>query len=1165
LAEVRAMQTEEILASTAAASSQDEKAQAAVTPDAGADENGQGVPTEPAVGQSAEIAALLKQQQSPATKATKGKPSDTGAAEGAPGAPAPAAGEKPKKPKKPAAAGEPKGPDAAKAPKTPKAPKPAKGPKDPAAPDAKDAAPAMAATPDAKDAAPATAAASDVKDAAPAPAATPDAKDAAPAPATATDAKAPAAPDASAPAVAPAPSPPAPKGGGVDWDSEVAWHDHFQQFKGAGGGAAAAGGGGAAPAAASPDRGQMVLDALKGGAGEGLKEGATAFLIESAVNAASSKIPMAASILETGRLIKTLSQGGPQAWLEQSITGQNAIVGKWGDAFTKLSKGGIVDKIEGVVNLLEGASSLIGTLNSILWIVAGVGFLASLAFPALLPFVVLASQWAMTLSKVSTIIDVFTTLLRLVVMAGRSLEILYSDASPEELLKKQESLKGQTKDFTKEASSRALSSGRERVQDKVKARRAAAAAPPAPAPAPAAASAAPKPSMSSRILNVLGMAAGDFRGADADGNRGLGRDFAEAKQESGRALDVSRAFGGKTDTATKLDKMEQAGATVFLNEKHEKHVDEGLRASGQKGTVRLEEQRAKARLTAATAEAQRVETAANAERDRLAAAAETRKAAEDRLDEARAAQRPAIAEAEAVANARRGELVTLDAEVRRTQAQLQQEQEVLTQAQYCQAHDQAGAKSGQYDDIVATSRANVAELEGRLSDAQRAVALQRVSVQQAEAQVGERRAALQAIEADAAAAAQAERAAATKVAAANQAQQGAAADRAAEQQRFDGRDAARAGAAEKKGAENAAGASAHRAWLAFDGAGPTRLHGPENSAGRSAIDILDGTHKPGEKTAVGALESLAGGVDAVDQSMSGKSGASGQNASPIADRVRERLARLAEELPAPPTQARAEGQSAAARLNALDQEEEDLRNKRLSVSTVKGQMRQETAALGTLAGAAKAGQAATGAQAKQAETLSQKQDKAGQQVGQDAAKGGEAAGKGAEAQGLMNPIVGGMLKLMGLIPSKVTSKGAQGAAATQQLASGLKDQGAATKGAQSMSDQAKTDIGQMKQETAGAGGEAQALGQELATTEQALAAKQAETTQLDGQLGEADAAGAQRLQAIATERQQLAQLQTGALARADEWVHTHAGVRTKGVAEAEALAAQAGAGRGAKP
>jgi hypothetical protein len=299
--------------------------------------------------------------------------------------------------------------------------------------------------------------------------------------------------------------------------------------------------------------------------------------------------------------------------------------------------------------------------------------------------------------------------------------------------------------------------------------------------------------------------------------------------------------------------------------------------------------------------------------------------------------------------------------------------------------------------------------------------------------------------------------------------------------------------------------------------------------------------------------------------MSGKSGASGQNASPIADRVRERLARLAEELPAPPTQARAEGQSAAARLNALDQEEEDLRNKRLSVSTVKGQMRQETAALGTLAGAAKAGQAATGAQAKQAETLSQKQDKAGQQVGQDAAKGGEAAGKGAEAQGLMNPIVGGMLKLMGLIPSKVTSKGAQGAAATQQLASGLKDQGAATKGAQSMSDQAKTDIGQMKQETAGAGGEAQALGQELATTEQALAAKQAETTQLDGQLGEADAAGAQRLQAIATERQQLAQLQTGALARADEWVHTHAGVRTKGVAEAEALAAQAGAGRGAKP
>jgi hypothetical protein len=576
----------------------------------------------------------------------------------------------------------------------------------------------------------------------------------------------------------------------------------------------------------------------------------------------------------------------------------------------------------------------------------------------------------------------------------------------------------------------------------------------------------------------------------------------------------------------------------------------------------MEEQRARTRLAEVTAEAQRVEAAANAERDRLAAATETRKAAEDRLDEARAAQRPAITEAEAVANARRGELVALDAEVRRTQVQLAQEQEVLTQAQYCQAHDQAGSKSGQYDAMVTTARANVAELEGRLSDAQRSVALQRVSVQQAEAQVGERRAALQAIEADAAAAAQAERAAAAKVATANQAQQGAAADRAAEQQRFDGRDPAGT-AAEKRGAENTAASSTHRAWLAFDGAGPTRLHGPENSAGRSAIDILDTTHKPGEKTAVGALESLAGGVDGVNQAMSGQSGAGARNASPIADQVRARLAKLAEELPAPPTQARAEGQSAAARLNALDQEEEDLRNKRLSVSTVQGQMRQETAALGTLAGAAKAGQAATGAQVQTAQALAGKQDKASQQVAQDAAKGGEAAGKGAEAQGMLNPIVGGMLRLMGLIPSKVTSKGAQGAAATQQLATGLKDQGGATKGAQGMSDQAKSDLGQMKQETAGAGGEAQALGQELATSEQALTARQAETTQLDGQLGEADAAGAQRLQAIATERQQLQQLQTGALARADEWVQTHAGIRTKGVAEAETLAAQAGGG--AKP
>jgi hypothetical protein len=142
----------------------------------------------------------------------------------------------------------------------------------------------------------------------------------------------------------------------------------------------------------------------------------------------------------------------------------------------------------------------------------------------------------MTLTKIGAVLDVFTTLLRLVVMAGRALEIMYSDASPDELLKKQESLKSQTKDFTKEATARSLGSAREHVQEKVKSRRAAAAAPPAPAPAPApqGGGGAPKPSMSSRVLNVLGMAAGDFRPADDNGNRGFGRDMAEMPSTESR-------------------------------------------------------------------------------------------------------------------------------------------------------------------------------------------------------------------------------------------------------------------------------------------------------------------------------------------------------------------------------------------------------------------------------------------------------------------------------------------------------------------------------------------------------------------------------------------------------------------------------------------------------
>ena len=1156
---------------------------------------------EPAVGQSAEVTQFLKQRQSGAARAAKGKPSSTSTAEGGTGvasAPATPAKAKPRKAaaKTPAAADaaitpDPQGPatpDAAAADAKKKSGE-GKGGAQPSAigpnaagpnaagPNAAgpNAAGPNAAGPNAKDPADANKkdapAADGAKDAA-APATDAAAAPAGPAangavvatgdsattPGGATTATTPAV-DSAAAAMAPAVAPPASKGGAVDWDSEVAWHDHFQQFKGAApAGPAAA----AAPAPApSQDRGQMVLDALKSGGKEGLKEGATAFLIETVVNVAASKIPMASSVLETGRMLVTLSQGGPKAWLEQSLTGENAIVGKWGAAYEKFKNGGVVDRIEGVVNLLEGASSFLGTLNSVLWIVAGAGFLISLACPALLPFVVLASQWALTLTKIGAVIDVFTTLLRLVVMAGRALEIMYSDASPAELLKKQESLRSQTKDFTKEGTARSLGSGREHVQEKIKAKRAAAAAPPAPAPAPAPqGGAAPKPSMSSRVLNVLGMAAGDFRPADDKGNRGLGRDMAEMKTEVGRGADVTRAAGASGGTAAKLHAMEQAGATVFINKAHEEHVDEGLQKKGKPGTVRMEERRAQERLAAATARAQQAETEANVDRQRLSAATDARRDAEQRLDAARQAQRPGITEAEAVANQRRGELVETQAEVRRTQSQLEHEREVLTMAQYCQANDRAGANTGQYDTMVATSRSNVATLEGRMTATERQVQSQRTAVQQAETQVGQRKAALAAIEADTASAGQAERAAAAKVSTSNQAQQGANAEQSRDQASLDARDRGRDDGARARWAEQQGGADSHRSLLALDGAGPTRLHGAENSAGRATIDMLDGTHKPGDKTAVGAVESLAKGIDGVGQAMSGQAAAAGgQQASPIADQVRARLAKLANELQAPPLQARSDSQMAASRLTALDQEEEDLRNKRLSVGVVRAQARTESGALKTLSGAAKAGQAATGAQAKSAQALGQKQDQHAQAIAQTSGKTGEASGKGAAAQSMLNPIVGGMLKLMGMIPSSITSKGQQGAAATQKLAGGLKDQGKASEGASSMNKTATADVGQMKQETTGAATESQTLGQELAAADQLLTAKQTETDQLGGELGEADAAGAARLKAVAAERQHMQQLQTGALARADEWVQTHAATRTKGMAEVDALAGQSGA------
>ncbi len=976
---------------------------------------------------------------------------------------------------------------------------------------------------------------------------------------------------------APAPVASAP----IDWDTEVAWHDYFQQFKGGagpGGGpapAAGAGGGGGGAAPAQLDRGQMVKDALLKGGKEGLKEGAAQFLLETVINVATSKIPMGASVLESGRMIATLVQSGPRGWLEANVTGEKAIGGKWSSAYQKFKSGGIVDKIEGVVNLLEGASSFIGTLTSILWIVAGAGFLISLFCPALLPFVVMAAQWATTLTKISTVIDVFTTLLRLVVMAGRSLEILYSDASPDELLAKQKSLESQTKDFTKESSNRALKSGREHLQNKaktVRAERAAAKSGAAPAPTPAAAP-KEKPALSSRILTVLGAAAGDFRPADNKGRSGLGRDVAEGKAEIDRTGKVTSAAFGPGDTAHKINEMEKAEAVVFVSQKHEDVVDEKLRNAGQRGTIRSEEKRANEALKARVDSAREAEEKANGEREKLKTATDQRQAAEEKAAAARAAQKPGITEAEAVANQRKAVLVETESELSRLKNQLNYEHEILAQAKYCQEHDRQGAKSGQYDDIVKSTQANVDALHTQIGVTEKRVVTVRTEVSEAEANLAQRKAALQSVEQDAATAGQAERQAADRVSTAAAQQNDAkqqADDHKTSHDARDGESFKHADASWKRQEKQAKDFSAALAW---DGKGPTRLHGPNSTASKAGRDILDVEHKVGKKTAVGALESVVDGVEGIGHALSGKdkpadagaSPAAGPQtqASPIAAQVRARLAKLAQELPAPPTQAHDDAAAAKSQLSALDQEEEDLRTKRLTVGALRTQGKTESGALTTLRAGAKAGQAAAASQVGAAQALVGRQDKAGQKVGEMGGKGGEAGSKGGEAQGLLSPIVGGMLKLMGMIPSKISSKGAQGTAATQKLAGGLKDQGTATGGAAAANKQASTDMGQMKSETSGAAGQAQTLGQELAASEQALGSKQAETEQVVGELGAAGQAGDERLKAITAQRQQLAAQQTGALARANEWVQTHGGLRQKGMAEVEALASSGGGAGGA--
>lgn len=364
------------------------------------------------------------------------------------------------------------------------------------------------------------------------------------------------------------------KGGRLSrWDDEVAWSDYFQL-------------GDASGKELQVDRGALIGDALKDGAWAGFKSGAQAAIIDTVVNTAFSRVPVVSGFLEMARIAYD-----PEAYLQGILQG---TAGKAVQGIEKIMTGDPITVIEGILDIVQAVSGVVGTLANICWIVASLGFVASFFCPALLPFVALAAQWGTTLGTVGALVGLVATLLQAGVASLRALEIACMDADPAALLERGESLRTQTQGFASGYTARAASSLRNRagaaIQERgQRNRQGANYKPPERKPN------ADPPTRMDRVTRAIGFATGSLGNGGEEwgsGTKGAVSNSVKAVQQAGDVTQAYRGTGryatggarhddGQRTTMQRIADMQGAGANVFNDQVHRDRVAKQLDEDGE--------------------------------------------------------------------------------------------------------------------------------------------------------------------------------------------------------------------------------------------------------------------------------------------------------------------------------------------------------------------------------------------------------------------------------------------------------------------------------------------------------------------------------------------------------------------------------------------------------
>jgi hypothetical protein len=254
-------------------------------------------------------------------------------------------------------------------------------------------------------------------------------------------------------------------------------------------------GGGEGEGAEDVDKGAIIGDALGEGALAGLQEGATEFISDQIVQAATSKIPYADGFINMAKIAQD-----PNQWFEDNVMaigdGAKGMVKGFeaiGDEDT--AWGYMAATLEAIIGVIDFINSIVGLINTIFQIILAIskalvilGNLMISLCPG--PFGIFAWTPAVFVPVVTFFTNVIAFLdpinnavgavgnilsavkysLQPLVILFRILDIAESKADPEKLKEKQEKLQSATKGFVKSTTQKVANKAKDKAAAKIQKR-----------------------------------------------------------------------------------------------------------------------------------------------------------------------------------------------------------------------------------------------------------------------------------------------------------------------------------------------------------------------------------------------------------------------------------------------------------------------------------------------------------------------------------------------------------------------------------------------------------------------------------------------------------------------------------------------------------------------